>query len=178
MPSESPAEYRLATGARVALETALQVHELIYESCLLLNAEQWDDYLNLCDPQEFRYRITNYSPEMRKEQYWMDRDHAGLKQLVGLLPKHNSDHSQLTRHAVVYKVQQEGPSVLSAVTSLTLYKTQLDGVNSHFESGRTELFAVGTYLDRICVAGAVPRLLGRTVRLDTRQLGIGSHYLF
>jgi methanesulfonate monooxygenase small subunit len=156
--------------------------QLIYESCLLLNAGQWNEYLELCDPSRFRYRITNYSPEMRKEQCWMDRDYAGLKHLIELLPKHNSDHSQLTRHAVVYKVgydaKQANASTVNAVTSVTLYRTQLDGVHSHFESGRTSLYAVGSYLDSISLDGPEPKLVSRTVRLDTRQLDVGSHYLF
>jgi 3-phenylpropionate/cinnamic acid dioxygenase small subunit len=163
-------------------DTLQAAQQLIYESCLLLNAEQWDDYLKLCDSSLFRYRITNYSPEMRKEQCWMDRDYASLKHLIDLLPKHNSDRSQLTRHAVVYKVgydeKQGNASMVSAVTSVTLYRTQLDGIHSHFESGRTSLYAVGSYLDSISLEGPEPKLVNRTVRLDTRQLDIGSHYLF
>lgn len=155
-------------------DTLQAAQRLIYESCLLLNAEQWDDYLKLCDSSRFRYRITNYSPEMRKEQCWMDRDYAGLKHLIDLLPKHNSDRSQLTRHAVVYKMgydeKQGNASTVSAVTSVTLYRTQLDGIHCHFESGR--------YLDSISLEGPEPKLVSRTVRLDTRQLDIGSHYLF
>ncbi len=158
------------------------VQQLIYESCVLLNAERWSDFLGLCEPSRFRYRITNYSPEIRKEQCWMDRDFQGLKHLIDLLPKHNSDHSQLTRHAVVYKVRCDEPpldeSMVSAVTSVTLYRTQLDGINSHFESGRTSLYAVGSYLDTITLDAPGPRLVNRTVRLDTRQLDVGSHYVF
>ncbi|TXF09810.1 methanesulfonate monooxygenase [Pelomicrobium methylotrophicum] len=163
------------------LDQLQQVHELVYESCLRLNAEDWKGYLDLCDPDSFRYRIVNYSPEIRREQCWMDRDFKGLKALFDLLPKHNSDHSPLTRHATVYKVTfDESAGEASAITLLSIYRTQLDGVNSHFESGQTSLFAVGKYEDRIRLGnGTGPaRLLGRTVRLDTRQLDIGSHYPF
>lgn len=160
-------------------DIAQRVRELIYESCLALNAQQWDDYLQLCDPAGFRYTIVNYSPEIRKEQCWMDRDYQGLKQLFDLLPRHNSDHSQLTRHATVYKVDyDEEKKEASAVTLFTIYRTQLDGASSHFESGQTSLYAVGSYLDRVRINGGQPKLISRTVRLDTRQLDIGSHYPF
>lgn len=165
----------------VELDLVQQVQELVYESCLRLNAEDWKGYLELCDPGRFRYRIVNYSPEIRREQCWMDRDFKSLKSLFDLLPKHNSDHSPLTRHATIYKVSfDEDALEASAVTLVTIYRTQLDGVNSHFESGQTSLFAVGKYEDRIRLGNEAgpARFLSRTVRLDTRQLDIGSHYPF
>lgn len=157
------------------------VDDLIYESCLALNAEDWNGYLALCDQDGFRYRIVNFSPEIRREQCWMDRDWKGMKSILELLPKHNSDHSPLTRHATVYKVVcDRDAGEATATTLLTVYRTQLDGANSHFESGQTILFAVGRYEDRIRVGanGEPARLLSRTVRLDTRQIDIGSHYPF
>ena len=130
--------------------------------------------------EAFRYRIVNYSPEIRREQCWMDRDWKGLKTLLDLLPRHNSDHSPLTRHATVYKVilNTDG-SEADAVTLVTIYRTELDGGNSHFESGQTSLFAVGKYEDRIRLDGeGGAKLVRRTVRLDTRQIGMGSHVPF
>ena len=160
------------------LETnALQVHELIYESCLALNAEKWNDFLALCDETGFVYSIVNYSPEIRREQCWMERDYKGLKSMLDLLSRHNSDRSQLTRHATVYKVDFDAQGErASAVTLVSIYRTQLDGINSHMESGATSLFAVGRYLDEIDLRSGAPRLLARVVRLDTRQVDIGSHY--
>lgn len=165
----------------IDMERSQQVQGLVYESCLLLNEENWAGFLALCDPAKFRYRIVNFSPEIRREQCWMDRDYPGLKGVLDLLPRHNSDHSTLTRHATVYRVSpgtDEGE--VAAISLFSLYRTQLDGVNSHFESGATSLFAVGRYEDRILVGanGDPARLLSRTVRLDTRQIDIGSHYPF
>ena len=156
------------------------VEALVYESCLALNAEDWKTFLGMCEREAFRYRIVNYSPEIRREQCWMDRDWKGLKSLLDLLPRHNSDHSPLTRHATVYKVilNTDG-SEADAVTLVTIYRTELDGGNSHFESGQTSLFAVGKYEDRIRLDGeGGAKLVRRTVRLDTRQIGMGSHVPF
>lgn len=181
MPGAGKCWEAINNMATVKVDQIQQVHELVYESCLLLNAEDWKGYLTLCDPNHFRYRIVNFSPEIRREQCWMDRDFKGLKALLELLPKHNSDHSALTRHATVYKVALgENENEVLATTLLTIYRTQLDGVNSHFESGQTSLFAVGKYEDRIRLGNGAEsaRFLSRTVRLDTRQIDIGSHYPF
>jgi len=40
-------------------ETMQSLQTLVYKSCLLLNAERWNDFLGLCDPDAFRYRIEN-----------------------------------------------------------------------------------------------------------------------
>jgi 3-phenylpropionate/cinnamic acid dioxygenase small subunit len=160
-----------------SLELRLNVSDLIYAGCMALNAENWKAFLETCDPKGFRYRITNYSPEIRREQCWMDRDFKGLKGILDLLPRHNSDHSPLTRHATVYRTAlDEGSGEIHATTQVAIYRTQLDGMNSHFESGRTSLFAIGRYDDRLRVStDGRPRLAARTVVLDTRQVDIGSH---
>jgi hypothetical protein len=161
-----------------SLEVRLLVSDVVYETCMALNAENWASFLEACDPQSFRYRIVNYSPEIRREQCWMDRDFRGLKAMIDLLPRHNSDHSPLTRHATVYKVSaDEASGEIRATSQVAIYRTQLDGMNSHFDSGRTELFAIGRYEDRVNVPadGGRPRLIARTVVLDTRQIDIGSH---
>jgi methanesulfonate monooxygenase subunit beta len=158
------------------LETRQQAEELIYDACMALNAEDWAAFLGLCEPQGFRYRITNYSPEILRMQCWMDRDFKGLKSIIDLLPRHNTDHSPLTRHATVYKVVMDAANgELRVRTQLAIYRTELDGANSHFDSGRTQLWAIGRYEDRIRVGPEGARLLERTVVLDTRQIGTGSH---
>ena len=157
-----------------------RVADAVYASSLALNDEDWDGFLSFCDADNFRYRITNYSPEIRKEQCWMERDWKGLKTLFDLLPKHNTNHSPLTRHATVYSVAKDnGSNHIAAISLLTIYRTQLDAMNSHFESGQTILFAVGKYEDRFCLdENGVARLVERNVKLDTRQIDVGSHIPF
>lgn len=145
------------------------VRGLIYRSCLRLDEGDFPGWLDLCAP-EFRYTITAYSPEIRKEMTWLDHDRDGMEGLFKMLPKHNSDHSPLTRHASVYVVDldEEGNGA-TAITSVVVYRTAMDG-------GATDLFAVGKYFDTVSLEGEVPLLVGRNVRLDTRELGIGSHF--
>jgi methanesulfonate monooxygenase subunit beta len=153
----------------VSRDVDRDVRDLIYRSCLSLDQGDFAGWLELCAP-EFRYTITAYSPEIRREMVWLDHDREGMEDLFKMLPKHNSDHSPLTRHASVYVVgyDEADQKRASAVTSLVVYKTYLDG-------GTTELFAVGKYFDTVSLEGDFPQLSSRNVRLDTRELGIGSH---
>jgi methanesulfonate monooxygenase small subunit len=99
---------------------------------------------------------------------WLAYDRAGMETLIRQLPRHNSDQSVLTRHVTVYTVEplENGARVVSA---LAVYRTDLDG-------GETRVFAVGRYYDELVRVGNEWRLRAREVRLETRSLGIGTHY--
>ena len=147
------------------------VAELVYRSCLALDAKDFTAYLGLCD-EAFRYTITAHSPEIRKDMIWFDHDKPGLQSLFTNLPRHNSDQSPLTRHATVYTVEFDAAAQeASVVSALQIFRTKLDG-------GATELFVVGRYLDTVKLNGDAPRLLRRIVKLDTRQFGFGYHIPF
>lgn len=147
------------------------VEELIYRSCLLLDDRNFKGFLDLCEPG-FRYTITAHSPEIRKDMIWLDHDRSGMQTLFTQLPRHNSDHSLLTRHATVYTVDHdEAKQQATVVSALQVFRTVLDG-------GATELFAVGRYIDTVKANGANPTLLKRVVKLDTRLLGYGYHIPF
>src|SRR5258706_4241292 len=92
------------------------IEELIYRSCLALDARDFKSFLELCDA-EFRYTITTHSPEIRRDMVWLDHDRKGMETLFTKLPRHNSDHSPITRHATVYNVHVYGTSgeVVSAL---------------------------------------------------------------
>ena len=147
------------------------IEELVYRSCLALDAGDYKGYLALCD-DTFRYTVTAHSPEIRKEMVWLDHDKAELQLLFNNLPRHNSDHSPLARHANVYTVEVAADGRSAAVVStLQIYKTTLDG-------GATELFAIGRYLDTVTLEGSSPMLAKRVVRMETRQFGFGYHVPF
>lgn len=147
------------------------IHDVIYQTCLLLDDKNFNAFLDLCD-EGFRYSITTHSPEIRKDMIWLDHDKKGMQTLFTQLPRHNSDHSPITRHATVYKVDvNEDRKEASVVSALQVYKTELDG-------GSTVLFAVGKYVDTIKLDGGKPRLAKRVVKLDTRMLGLGYHIPF
>jgi methanesulfonate monooxygenase small subunit len=145
------------------------ISELIYRSCLALDAGDYKGYLALCTP-DFHYTVSTYSPEIKREMVWLDQDRKGMETLFTNLPRHNSDHSPLTRHATVYTVEANGTQA-KVVSALQVFRTQLDG-------GATELFAVGRFHDTVTLDGGSPRLARRVVRLDTRELGFGNHVPF
>ena len=147
------------------------IEELVYKSCMLLDEHKYKDYLDLCD-ESFRYTITTHSPEIRKDMVWLDHDKNGMQTLLTQLPRHNSDHSPITRHATVYSVSiNDKAQHADVVSAVQVYKTELDG-------GATSLFAVGKYYDKVSIANGQPRLAQRVVKLDTRMLGIGYHIPF
>jgi methanesulfonate monooxygenase subunit beta len=150
-------------------ETRLQIEELVYRSCLALDQRDYKAFLSLCEP-DFRYTVTTHSPEIRREMVWLDHDRKGMETLFANLPKHNSDHSSITRHATVYTVDGAGDAA-EAVSAVQVFRTQLDG-------GATELFAVGRFHDTVKLANGRPSLARRIVRLETRQLGYGHHIPF
>ena len=145
------------------------IEELIYRSCLALDAREYKAFLAMCE-DDFRYTIATYSPEIRRDMVWLDHDRKGMETLFGNLPKHNSDHSPLTRHATVYTVEIDG-DVANVVSALQVFRTLLDG-------GATELFAVGRFHDTVKLDGAGAKLARRLVKLETRLLGYGYHVPF
>lgn len=145
------------------------IEELVYRSCLALDERDFKGFLDLCE-EDFRYTITTYSPEIRKDMVWLDHDRKGLDTLLTNLPRHNSDHSPITRHATVYTVDV-ADGTASVVSALQVFRTQLDG-------GASELFAVGRFHDTVRLNGSQPKLAKRVVKLDTRLLGYGYHIPF
>lgn len=153
------------------MEPRKNIEELIYKSCIALDDKDFAGYLDLCDPA-FHYAISTYGPEIRKEMIWLEHDREGMKALFANLPKHNSDHSPLSRHATVYGIEDKDEGRQAKVVSaLQVYKTALDG-------GATELFAVARIIDLVNLTDDGPKLLDRNIRLQTRMLGFGYHIPF
>jgi methanesulfonate monooxygenase small subunit len=152
------------------------VRDAIYRACLFLDAQDFNGWLSLC-AADFNYKIRTYSPEIRKEMTWYEQDNPGLKQMIEMLPRHNTDHGRLTRHVTVYTVDVDAAKgEATATSSFACYRTMLDGINSHLDAGSSDLFVIGKYYDRFRLEGGKPLFVERTVFLDTRRLDKGSHY--
>ncbi|HEX2688276.1 MAG TPA: nuclear transport factor 2 family protein [Kofleriaceae bacterium] len=163
---------------RPAVDAALRsdVADVVYAAALALDANDFDAFLALAG-SDFHYRIEAYSPDLRKTMTWLDHDRRGLAALIDLLPRHHVDGAQWLRHVVVYRVASVGPDRAQAVSSVALFHTAVDIGDPHLDGGSSRLFAVGRYYDDLVLEGSSWRLAARTVRLDTRQLGIGTHLL-
>jgi len=158
-------------------QVADAVKDTIYRSCLFLDDEKWSDFLELCD-QSFNYAIKAYSPEISYDMTYFSGSRDEIESITDMLPKHNTDHSSLKRHATVYTVDvEEDGDTATAVTSLVVYQNMYDGVNSHIDSGENHLFLIGKYIDKFKMDGDNAKLVEREVRLDTRRLDKGTHYI-
>jgi methanesulfonate monooxygenase small subunit len=141
----------------------------VYRTVLLLDDRDFAGWLALCSA-DFSYAIRAWSPEIRRDMTWLAYDLDGMQTLVRQLPRHNTDHSVFSRHATVYAVEPaEAGDGARVTTALTVYRTELDG-------GASRLYAVGRYHDVLAREGGEWRLRQREVRLQTRSLGIGTHY--
>ena len=147
-----------------------QVAELIYKSFLTLDDLDFAGYINLCHA-DFNYKIGAYSPEIRKQMTWLEETRDSMKLLFESLPKHNSDHSRLSRLGTVYLMNKESNGDWSALTFLQVFRTSLDG-------GASELFAIGKIKDTIREADGGLKLLNRDIQLETRMFGFGHHIPF
>lgn len=163
----------MATDPTLTVE---KVKNTIYAACIALNDQQWLDWIDLCDA-DFQYAIKAYSPEISADMTYLAGDRAHMDALVKMLPKHNSDHSPLNRHCVVYqvKVSEDGKSA-TARSSVAVYQTMLDGINSHVDAGESKVFMVGSYHDEFSIDGDDVKFVKRDVRLDTRRLDKGTHW--
>lgn len=157
-------------------DAATLVRDTIYRATLLLDDQNWDQWLELCD-DSFHYAIKSYSPEISRDMTYLQGSRKDLATMVKLLPKHNTDHSPLTRHTTVYAVDvAEDVKSASAISSFVVYQNMLDGENSHIDAGESRLFLVGRYIDTFKLEDGKARFLKREVRLENRRLDKGSHW--
>jgi len=160
----------------VTVDASALVRDTIYRSTILLDQQDWDGWLARCD-ETFEYAIRCWSPEINKDLTYLALDRKGLANLVRLLPKHNTDHSPLTRHTSVYTVElDEGGKAAKAVSSVVVYQNLLDGINSHIDAGESRIFLVGKYLDTFKLEDDKAMFLNREVRIQNRRLDKGSHW--
>lgn len=136
---------------------------VVQDACDALDRQKFDDFLALCD-DGFRYRITSYSPDIRKELVLMDQDREEMGHLFSALPAHVRMPGLLLRHVSAGRVAPNDASSDRVTTHVAIYYTELNGI--------TRLFAVGRYND---VVGHEGRLRERVLRLDTRELSPGCH---
>ena len=158
------------------VDASARVRDTIYRAAILLDSQKWHEWLDLCD-ERFEYAIKSWSPEINRDMTYLQLDRKDLANLIKLLPKHNTDHSALTRHTTVYTVDvSDNAQSAKAVSSVVVYQSMLDGINSHVDAGESRLFLVGKYLDTFNIENGKASFLTREVRLENRQLDKGSHW--
>lgn len=160
----------------LAREAADAVRDTIYRAAIFLDSQKWIEWLDLCD-ESFVYDIKSWSPEINYDMTYLHASRKDMEALIRLLPKHNTDHSPLTRHTTVYTVDvaDDGASA-TAVSAFIVFQHLLDGTNSHIDSGESRLFLVGKYIDAFKIENGRARFTSRETRLENRRLDKGSHW--
>ena len=133
-----------------------------------LDREAWDEFLSMCAP-EFEYRVTAHSYELDEDMIWLIHDLDGLRHLFEVLPEQlGRKGTRMLRHVSFVAIEPgEADGQMVATSKVVAIRTSPEGVS--------DLFAAGRYIDVVDIAGAALRLIRRETRLDTRELGIGSH---
>lgn len=154
------------------------VRDEVYKSVLNLDDQNWNNWIDQCD-DSFVYSVFTYSLELRKELNYLNLKHKELHPYFDLLPKHNTDHSPLRRHATNYTVDvsEDGKSA-EAVSSFMISQEINDGINAALYAGENRLYVVGKYYDKFKIDGESAKFTERVVRVYTRRFDRGTHWVF
>ena len=139
---------------------------LVSRACTYLDEENWSAFLDLCDPS-FCYRVTVRSPEIKREMVWFKEDYAGLEAMFNLIPEHLRRIGTLFRHTAIGRIEAAGEDTAIIRSTFQCIHTDLEG--------RSRMMAAGRYIDDVGSTEQGLRLFNRETRLETRDLGVGSH---
>jgi methanesulfonate monooxygenase small subunit len=139
---------------------------LVSRACTYLDEEKWSAFLDLCDPS-FCYRVTVRSPEIKREMVWFKEDYTGLEAMFSVIPEHLRRIGTLFRHTAIGSVEAAGEDSAIIRSTFQCIHTDLEG--------RSRMMAAGRYIDDVGSTEQGLRLFNRETRLETRDLGVGSH---
>ena len=142
------------------------IRQFVYRSCQLLDEESFSDYLSLYDAEKTRYRVTAYSPELRKDMVWLDHRRDELEIMLKMIPEHIRMPGKFFRQATVYSVERE-EDIARVVTSLVLFH-----IDQH---GQLNPLSAARYHDQIRIRRDSLAIALREVRTDSRIFGAGIH---
>ena len=144
-----------------------KIWELVAQSCMHLDFEQYDSYLGLLD-DSYEYIISCFSPDLRKEMVLLQLNKNELGTLLKNIHNHIHLPGKLFRQASLYRVERKPDDRYLAMSYVTVTYTNLDGASA--------IFCVGRYHDDIAGDGNGLRLMSRKFEMETRDIGTGCHY--
>ena len=140
--------------------------EVTLRTARYLDNLDFDAFLALCTA-DLNYVVKVWSPDLRRDMIWFDHDRSSIEALFGSVHEHIVRPERTLRHLGQSIVDLEGADLASVDTSVAVFLT-----DTH---GDSRLWAVGRYIDQVEKHGGAWLLARRVVRLETRNLGIGSH---
>lgn len=142
------------------------ITRLLYQVSQLMDEEQFDKFLKLCDT-EFTYTISTYSDELGKRMVWFHKDKDGLSHALKAANRHERYTGRLRRHVGMVQVVGTKGDLKQTESMVSIFHTELNGV--------TRLYAIGKYCDQVKDGEDGAILVSREVKLDTRRLEFGPH---
>jgi methanesulfonate monooxygenase small subunit len=144
-----------------------KIWDLVAQSCMHLDSEQYDSYLELLD-DSYEYIISCFSPDLRKEMVLLQLNKDDLGSLLKNIHNHIHLPGKLFRQASLYSVERKPDDRYLAMSYVMVTYTNLDGASA--------IFCVGRYHDHIAGGENGLRLMSRRFEMETRDIGTGCHY--
>lgn len=154
-------------GTRAVAASKEAIREFVAQTCLLLDEEDFDGFLQQCLP-DFTYQIVAPSPELPQPMVWLDHDRNGLRELFTMIPKHVRMQGTICRHVSVYRIKALADGRSEVLSRLIALHTDPEGAS--------RVIAVGKYHDIVdSGTDSEPKLSARRVELETRTWSPGLH---
>jgi 3-phenylpropionate/cinnamic acid dioxygenase small subunit len=142
------------------------IRTLVQRTAVLLDAEQFGDWVGLFDP-DGSYELAAYSTEIRRWMTWQLSDRPTLEQMLGEVGEHVRDPA-CRRHIVgMPLIEFTDDATATTITPFSLFRTSPQGESS--------LYMVGRYEDRLVKRDGTWRYSFHRVVADTRVLDAFTH---
>ncbi|MGB0630840.1 MAG: nuclear transport factor 2 family protein [Alphaproteobacteria bacterium] len=143
------------------LQDREDIRTLVSRSVRSLNEGRFADFIALF-AADGRYVLQADSAEIGQTMTWLDLDRDELGALLDESPQHVHDLAARKHMVAVdeFDFADDGASV-EALSGFAVFRTDIDG--------RTEVYAVGNYEDRLVRDGNDWRIAQRLVRVQTRM---------
>lgn len=152
------------SSARVDREVLEQAEWAVRRTCLLLDEERFDEWLE-CFSDDATYGVVAHSEELRREMRWLDLSRTELDARLANVDSFVRDRARRTRVPTVMAVEPHDDGSVEVMSYVVAYRTELDGSSS--------LYALLRYDDLWHIDEW--KLAARRVVLRTRMLATGSH---
>lgn len=150
------------TGAYADAEA---IRELVQRTALLLDREQFDDWVALF-AADGTYELSAYSTEIRRWMTWQLSDRPALAKMLAEVNEHVRDPAR-RRHVVGYPLVRIDGEEGSATAAFSIFRTTPEGQSS--------LYMVGTYEDQLVRDSGAWLYKSHKVIVDTRMLDMFTH---
>ena len=141
------------------------VRDLVQRTALLLDREQFDDWIGLC-AADGTYELSAFSTEIRRWMTWQLSDRATLTKMLSEVNEHVRDPAR-RRHVVGYPLVRIDGEEGSATAAFSIFRTTPEG--------RSSLYMVGTYEDQLVKRSGIWLYKSHKVIVDTRMLDMFTH---